>query len=95
VLLALLNIAIFAAFGSPWGVTTPFAHWGAWLGKYLGLRPETWAFYQSPGMAKALAGGFLQDGGSIQNLGIILGALLATLLASQFPLQTHKKTISR
>lgn len=91
ILLGVLNIAHFAAFGAPWGITTAFANWGAWLGKALfGLHPENWAFYQSEANAKMLAGGFLNDGGSILDVGIILGALLATLLASQFRIKKIK-----
>ncbi|AYO32013.1 YeeE/YedE family protein [Biomaibacter acetigenes] len=90
ILLGLLNIALLAFSNHGWGVTTSFAHWGAWIAKAFGAHPETWAFYQSEANAKALAGGFLNDGGSIQNLGIIFGALLATLLASQFRVKKIK-----
>lgn len=91
IFLGVLNIAHFVTFGSPWGITTAFANWGAWIGKaLLGLHPEKWAFYQSPANAKMLADGFLNDGGSILDVGIILGALLATLLASQFRIKKIK-----
>jgi len=92
ILLAILNIAVLALFKSGWGVTTTFAHWGAWLAKALGAHPENWAFYQSESAAKTLAVGFWQDGGSMQNLGIIVGALLATLLASQFRVKKIKNS---
>lgn len=90
IFLGLLNIVIFILTNHGWGVTTSIAHWGAWLAKALGASPEKWAFYQSEANAKALSGGFLQDGGSIQNLGIIVGALLAVLLASQFRIKKIK-----
>jgi len=90
IFLGVLNIAHFATFGAPWGITTAFANWGAWVVQTLGFHPEKWAFYQAPANAKMLAGGFLNDGGSILDVGIILGALLATLLASQFRIKKIK-----
>ncbi|BCV21576.1 hypothetical protein hamaS1_16450 [Moorella sp. Hama-1] len=90
IFLGVLNVVHFATFGAPWGITTAFANWGAWVVQALGFHPEKWAFYQSPANAKMLAGGFLNDGGSILDVGIILGALLATLLASQFRIKKIK-----
>lgn len=90
IFLGILNIVILILTNHGWGVTTSFAHWGAWIAKAFGAHPETWAFYQNEANAKALAGGFLRDGGSIQNLGIIFGALLAVLLASQFRVKKIK-----
>ncbi|GFN22029.1 hypothetical protein TAMC210_03450 [Thermanaeromonas sp. C210] len=90
ILLGILNITHFVTFGVPLGITTAFTNWGAWIAKALGFHPENWAFYQSPANAKMLADGFLNDGGSIMNIGIILGALLATLLASQFRIKKIK-----
>jgi len=90
VLLAVLNISLFAFSGSPWGVTTPIAYWGAWIYKALGGHPEQWVFFQDPGNAKALAGGFLNNPGSVQNAGIVVGAFIATLLASQFKVKKIK-----
>lgn len=90
ILLAVLNIALFIVTGSPWGVTTPFAYWGAWVMKAFGGHPEAWAFFQNEANAKALAQTFLTNRGSVQNIGIIFGALLATLLASQFRIKKIK-----
>lgn len=90
ILLGILNITHFVTFGKPLGITTAFTNWGAWIAKALGFHPESWAFYQSPANAKMLADGFLNDGGSIMNIGIILGAFLATLLASQFRIKKIK-----
>lgn len=89
VLLGLLNIAMFITMGSPWGVTTAFALWGAWIYEALGGTVKNWAFFQGD-MAKVFEGGFWNHSQSIQNLGIIFGALLATLLASQFKVKKIK-----
>lgn len=90
VILAILNIAMFASIGSPWGVTTPFSYWGAWVYKAVGGHPENWFYFQQKSHAAALGGGFLNNGGSISNIGIIVGAFLATLLASQFKIKKIK-----
>ncbi len=87
ILLGFLNVALFIFFKSPWGVTTPFANWGAWIWQKLGGVPETWPFWSS---GTVLQDGFLKDGMSLQNVGIIAGAFLAVLLASQFRIKKIK-----
>ena len=90
VLLALLNIDMFVITGKPWGVTTALSYWGAWLYKLVGGNPETWGYFQSGSHADALGQSFFSNGGSVSNIGLILGALLATLLASQFKIKKIK-----
>ncbi|MCF4151309.1 YeeE/YedE family protein [Dethiosulfovibrio sp. F2B] len=89
VILAVLNIAIFASSGKPWGVTSPFALWGTWIYETLGGSVDTWVYYAGS-HGKALSKGLLANGGSIRNIGIIVGALLATLLASEFKIKKIK-----
>jgi len=91
VLLGLLNIIIFIYMASPWGVTTAFVFWGAWIYELFGGHPETWSFFtMQPPMMQALKGGLLNHGGSIINLGLIVGAFLATATASQFKIKKIK-----
>lgn len=90
VILGLLNIGMFAATGKAWGVTTPLSYWGAWVYKLLGGHPENWYYFQQKSHAAALSGGFLNDMHSVSNIGIIVGAFLATLLASQFKIKKIK-----
>ncbi len=92
ILLGLLNIVTVIIFKSGLGVTTTFSHWAAWILKALGGHPENWVFYQSESASKALAASFMRDGGTMQNLGIIFGAMLATLLASQFRVKKIKNS---
>ena len=85
VLLGFLNVVHFVNQKSPWGVTGFFAHWGAWVLQKLGGSPETWAYYANNAKnLKALDNGFMASGGSWMNLGIVAGAFIAALLASQF-----------
>ena len=91
VLLAILNISLFIIGGKPWGITGAFANWGAWVYKALGGHPETWGYYSNPEHAKALMEqSFFTNTLSVQNIGIIVGALLAALLASQFKIKKLK-----
>lgn len=90
VLLGLLNIGMLASTGKAWGITSPFANWAAWIYQAIGGHPETWYYFQLECNSAALAGGFIKDMNSISNIGIIFGALLATLLASQFRIKKIK-----
>ncbi|MBU5439686.1 YeeE/YedE family protein [Tissierella sp. MSJ-40] len=89
VILAILNTAIFTITGSPWGVTSTFAMWGAWMFKALGGHPETWVYFQGKS-GETLAKGIAAHTGTFMNLGIIVGALLASLLASEFRIKKIK-----
>ncbi|HGY9625620.1 TPA: YeeE/YedE family protein [Pseudomonas putida] len=82
--LALLNYATLALAGRPWGITSAFALWGAKTLGGLGVDVGSWAFWQMPGNAKALAAPLWQDVTTVMDLGIVLGALLAAGLAGRF-----------
>ncbi len=90
VLLAVFQIAHFSSLGSGWGVTSTFANWGAWIFEALGGDVSNWVYFSGEKAQKALESSFLADGGSIRNLGIIVGALAATLFASQFKFKKLK-----
>ena len=89
-LLAVFQIAHFNALGSGWGVTGTFANWGAWVYQLFGGDVSSWSYFAGESTQKLLTNGFMQDGGSIRNVGIILGALVATLYASQFKIKKIK-----
>ncbi|MBA1202770.1 YeeE/YedE family protein [Pseudomonas capeferrum] len=82
--LALLNYATLALAGRPWGITSAFALWGAKTLGALGVDVGSWAFWQMPGNAKALAAPLWQDVTTVMDIGIVLGALLAAGLAGRF-----------
>lgn len=90
VLLAVLQVAHFTVLGSGWGVTGAFANWGAWILELVGYDASGWAYFASERSQATLAGGFLNDGGSIRNLGLIFGALISALFASQFKIKKIK-----
>ncbi|MGE7991523.1 YeeE/YedE family protein [Pseudomonas sp. NPDC089554] len=84
VALALLNYATLALAGRPWGITSAFALWGAKTLSGLGVDVGSWAFWQMPANAKALAAPLWQDITTVMDIGIVLGALLAAGLAGRF-----------
>ena len=90
VLLSVLQIVTLASTNNPWGVSGVFANWGAWAYRLVGGSVDKWYYFGSTGAQNTLNNGFLNDPGSWRNMGIIFGALLATLLASQFKIKKIK-----
>lgn len=90
VLLSLFQIVTLAATGNPWGVSGVFAYWGAWIYEAVGGSVDKWYYFASSGAQSTLDSGFLNHAGTWRNLGIILGALTATLLASGFKIKKLK-----
>ena len=82
--LAGVNLATLLIAGRPWGVTSAFALWGAKVVAALGVPVETWPYWSSPGQLAALRGSVFADVTSVMDGGIVLGALLAALLAGRF-----------
>ncbi|MFJ3483960.1 YeeE/YedE family protein [Pseudomonas sp. NPDC090202] len=84
VALALLNYATLALAGRPWGITSAFALWGAKAAGSLGVDVGSWAFWQMPANAKALAAPVWEDITTVMDIGIMLGAAVAAGLAGRF-----------
>ncbi|HEX4915784.1 MAG TPA: YeeE/YedE family protein, partial [Vicinamibacterales bacterium] len=82
--LAIVNIATLTIGGRPWGVTSAFALWGAKWFEALGIDVASWSYWQAPAQAQALRSSVLLDVTSVMDFGIILGALLAAILAGRF-----------
>lgn len=82
--LAAVNIATLTIGGRPWGVTSAFALWGAKLFAALGIDVASWAYWTTPAQATALRSSVLMDVTSVMDFGIMLGALMAAMLAGRF-----------
>jgi uncharacterized protein len=80
--LALVNIMTLLVSGWPWGITGAFALWGAKIASLFGAKPEMWAFFA--GQQEALRASPFADVTSVMDFGIILGAMLAAMLAGKF-----------
>lgn len=82
VALAAVNIAVLLVYGWPWGITSAFALWGSKIALALGFSPATWAYWA--GQEAPLSAPLVSDPVSVTNFGIILGAMLAAMLAGKF-----------
>ncbi|WP_296519446.1 YeeE/YedE thiosulfate transporter family protein [Rhodoplanes sp.] len=93
VLLAVLAASLLESTGSVWGVTTALTFWGAWAWGLVGGDPHTWTYFKE--VAPAFNNpqvGFFTDAGTLIDVGLVFGALLATLLASQFKIKNIKSS---
>jgi uncharacterized membrane protein YedE/YeeE len=80
--LAILNFATLALAGRPWGITSAFALWGAKTATALGVDVASWPYWQP--QAKALAAPLSFDITTVMDIGIMLGAFAASILAGRF-----------
>ncbi len=90
IMLSLFQIVTMATTDGAWGVTGPFATWAAWVYQAFGGSVDKWYFFSTESAQAALQRTFITDPASVRNLGVIVGALLATLLASQFKFKKIK-----
>jgi uncharacterized protein len=90
VLLSAFQVVTFAVTGSPWGVSAAFASWGAWLYQLVGGSVSKWYYFATEAGEATLKAGFLKDAATWRNLGLIFGALFATLIASGFKFKKIK-----
>lgn len=93
VLLALVNTAILALQGKPWGVTSGLLHAGARALQQLGFQPEAWTYFRLGGHGQALGEFGWWDGLLWLNFGVVAGAVLSSLLAAEFRLRRPKKAV--
>lgn len=82
--LMLVNVATLLIAGRPWGITSAFALWGAKIARGLGVPVETWPYWSTPAQLAALDGSVFRDVTSVMDGGIVVGAMLAALLAARF-----------
>lgn len=83
VLLTVMFEVVLLTSGKSWGVTSTFVEWGAWMYQAVGLVDvSNWGYFADK--MKTINDGFMNDPGSMRNLGIIIGALISPLLAGHF-----------
>lgn len=90
ILLSIFQVVTLSVTGEAWGVSGTFANWGAWLYRLVGGNVDKWYYFNSVSSTAVLDRGILNDPGTMRNVGIILGALVAALLASQFKIKKIK-----
>ncbi|MCL3859643.1 YeeE/YedE family protein [Actinotalea sp. K2] len=81
VLLSFMFLFILMTTKKSWGVTGVFSEWGIWFLNLFGIELTHPAFAAAN---EAVAGGVINLGTGVRNVGIILGAAVALLLASRF-----------
>ncbi|WP_226366094.1 YeeE/YedE family protein [Pseudonocardia sp. ICBG162] len=89
VVLAVLNAAVLFVSAAPWGVTSAFALWGSKLLQAVGFDMAGLAYWQVPANARSLAAPVLADRISNLDVGIMIGALVASAVGGAFVL--HKR----
>lgn len=82
-LLALLNFATLAQAGHPWTITWAFSLWGAKAASLVGWIPEPGSFWTAPFQSSALNASLFKDTTSVMNIGLLLGAFTASVLAGK------------
>ena len=80
--LAILNFATLALAGRPWGITSAFALWGAKSATALGVNVASWPYWHA--QAKVLTAPLSFDITTVMDIGIMVGAFAASVLAGRF-----------
>jgi uncharacterized protein len=83
IVLAVLNALTLMTRGAPWGVTSAFALWGSKVAQFFGVDVASWGYWQGAN-ASALEASIFADSTTVLNLGVILGAFLASAAGGLF-----------
>ena len=81
VLLSILFLVVLTTTGKNWGVSTTFIYWGGWILQVFGVDLSGIGFFQTDKAIEVMTNGFINDSGSVRNLGIMVGTIIASLLA--------------
>ncbi|WP_279230408.1 YeeE/YedE thiosulfate transporter family protein [Thermohalobacter berrensis] len=90
ILLSILNIILIAKTGIPWKVTTGFLYWGAHFFESIGIDVSSWYYFQQYQADFAKGENFIINYYTFLNIAVILGALIASLLSSEFTIKKIK-----
>ena len=88
ILLAILNFLMLNISGHPWSVTFAFGLWGAKIAHFIGIDVASWAFWNFNYPKIALKNSIFADHTTISNIGVILGAVVASSFAGSFSQKT-------
>lgn len=81
--LAVLNALTLMTRGQPWGITSAFALWGSKISSAFGIDVASWGYWQGANAA-ALDASIFADSTTVLNIGIILGAFIASAAGGLF-----------
>ncbi|SFE86263.1 YeeE/YedE family protein [Alteribacillus iranensis] len=82
IVLALLNAITLMTRGTPWGITSAFALWGSKAAEFIGIDASSWGYWQEN--QEALQASIFADTTSVLNIGVIIGAFLASAAGGLF-----------
>src|SRR5690625_2758031 len=80
---AVLNALSLMTRGSPWGITSAFALWGSKIAMFFGIDVASWGYWQGANEV-VLNSSIFADSTTVLNLGVILGAFLASAASGLF-----------
>lgn len=83
IILAVLNALTLVTRGAPWGITSAFALWGSKIAGAVGVDVASWGYWQGANAA-ALEASIFTDSTTVLNLGVILGAFIASAAGGLF-----------
>nr|WP_246582713.1 YeeE/YedE thiosulfate transporter family protein [Clostridium mobile] len=92
-LLGIFNVILLGITGTPWHINTGFLTWGIGILDLIGVKAYKWEFFKIFDYTYEdiiLNHNLFINKYTILNIGIIIGALIATLLSSQFKLKRLK-----
>ncbi|TFB19509.1 YeeE/YedE family protein [Filobacillus milosensis] len=81
--LAVLNALTLMTRGAPWGVTSAFALWGSKAAAFMGIDVASWGYWQGANAA-VLESSIFADSTTVLNLGVIIGAFIASAAGGLF-----------
>ena len=83
IVLALLNGLTLFTRGQPWGITSAFTLWGSKIASGFGMDVASWGYWQGANAA-ALEASIFADSTTVLNIGIIIGAFIASAAGGLF-----------
>ena len=93
ILLAVFQIINFVFTGNPWGVSGVLANWGAWVYELLGGSVGNWHYFNVNHYNSSVSDSLFNSPESMRNIGIVVGALISALIASEFRIRKIKTKI--
>ena len=83
IVLAILNALTLLTRGQPWGITSAFSLWGSKIASSFGVDVSNWGYWQGTNAA-ALNASIFADSTTVMNIGIIIGAFIASAAGGLF-----------
>lgn len=83
IVLAILNALTLLTRGQPWGITSAFSLWGSKIASNFGVDVANWGYWQGAN-AVALNASIFADSTTVMNIGIIIGAFIASAAGGLF-----------